>query len=1048
MKINSNSLNYKPLVGIIDTGFNVKALKTDYSRVYLGSDFIDNDDNPLVDKSVDESHGSQVLQTIDSPSLEYVWLGRAVGSGRWTDSLVEFVDLARTLGHKNSVVNLSFDLAEIKADGRFSTRYKLNQKEQSVIEYAQQNGVIIVTSAGNENGIISGLGQASAEFENVITVGSAKAFSRSPYSSYGDGLTLLADITDTSTSFGGTSISAAKATNVISQIWDANPNLSYQQVINILKTSSVDLGKPGWDLETGFGVLNLEESIELAVSTSPHALESLSNMATIPALEDLGRLDFTEVEHAYEIERAAGFFKKIGNFFKDLGEGIINGVAKIGGVLIDAVTFPFQALGEAIEFVTDKIGDGLEFVFDSIGLDVIGDALDFLTDRAGEKLQGIIERGAQYIEELPSRIERTANDLFSDKLWNNFGRWFSENLINATELLGIPEITETLADLIKFNTRGLTDAEKEIAQSIFGESINLNLVRIDEYSISNLFNGKRPFVTFNTINTWGELDDVTFIHELTHVWQYGAVGAIYIPDSLAAQNDAGINGTYPPNINTPGTSGYRYGGYTELEKRINDAQNLSSFNYEQQATIVEHYYEIREDGVNSNDKYLPLYAHFVQEVSTLSLDTLLPSKFGLNLIVGTETDEQLIGDSRDDTIFGLAGDDFIDGRLGNDRMYGGTGNDTYVVDSSNDEVIEFPNQGTDTVHSFISYTLGDNLENLNLLGESNLKGTGNNIANTITGNSGDNVLDGAEGHDTLSGHHGNDSLIGGEGSDTMLGGLGDDVYHVDHPTDITIEFLDEGNDTVNSSVSYRLSENLENLILQGPTALEGIGNDLDNDITGNDNDNSLEGLSGDDTLSGGIGHDTLNGGSGDDVMIGGTGNDQIDAGTGNDEVDAGAGNDQINGGEGIDTLDYETVSGAVDVDLTTGDVKDDGYGTTDITTDFENVMGSEQNDAIRGDDNANSLFGHGGDDTIIGELGSDELWGNDGNDELWVMVQRYPGRSIANTTLKKAIATSSTVAMVMIPFMLAEAMTRSSKPTAQGMTKFGPIMETTSSKVV
>lgn len=317
-----------------------------------------------------------------------------------------------------------------------------------------------------------------------------------------------------------------------------------------------------------------------------------------------------------------GWLSDIGDFLEDIGDGF----ATIGGILIDTATFPFKTLGAAIKFVTDEAGDGLKAGFSELGLNIVGDSLDFIIDKTGEKIQGIIERGAQYVEKLPSRIGRTANDFFSDNLWNNFGRWLSENLINAGQLMGGPEILETLADILKFNSRTLTDREKEVARSVFGDSINLDLVRIDEYSLGNLVNGKRPFTTFNTINTWEALDDPTLIHELTHVWQYGQVGAIYIPDALSSQEDSGVPSSpadYPPGISIGGSSGYRYGGFTELQKRINNGQKLTSFNYEQQAQIVEDYYRLRKDGRTDNDQYLPLYARFVQEVSTLSLSSLI-----------------------------------------------------------------------------------------------------------------------------------------------------------------------------------------------------------------------------------------------------------------------------------------------------------------------------------------------------------------------------------------------------------------------------------------
>ena len=82
-------------------------------------------------------------------------------------------------------------------------------------------------------------------------------------------------------------------------------------------------------------------------------------------------------------------------------------------------------------------------------------------------------------------------------------------------------------------------------------------------------------------------------------------------------------------------------------------------------------------------------------------------------------------------------------------MGGGTGDDTYVVNQAGDVVTETANQGTDTVESSITFTLGSNVENLTLTGTANINGMGSSANNVLLGNSGNNTLDGGSGDDTV-----------------------------------------------------------------------------------------------------------------------------------------------------------------------------------------------------------------------------------------------------------------------------------------------------------
>jgi len=61
---------------------------------------------------------------------------------------------------------------------------------------------------------------------------------------------------------------------------------------------------------------------------------------------------------------------------------------------------------------------------------------------------------------------------------------------------------------------------------------------------------------------------------------------------------------------------------------------------------------------------------------------------------------------------------------------------------------------------------------------------------------------------------------------------------------------------VQSSLSYTLTDNVENLILTGTTDLNATGNALDNSITGTSGNNTLDGGAGVDAMAGGAGNDT------------------------------------------------------------------------------------------------------------------------------------------------------------------------------------------------
>ncbi|HEY3476162.1 MAG TPA: putative Ig domain-containing protein [Anaerolineales bacterium] len=315
------------------------------------------------------------------------------------------------------------------------------------------------------------------------------------------------------------------------------------------------------------------------------------------------------------------------------------------------------------------------------------------------------------------------------------------------------------------------------------------------------------------------------------------------------------------------------------------------------------------------------------DLTVTTQDLLLTGTGGNDVLTGGAGNDQLFGLAGNDTLIGGPGNDRLDGGVGSDAMIGGTGNDTYVVNATGDTVSEVANEGSDTVGSAITYTLGANLENLSLTGTIAINGTGNVLNNVLIGNSANN---------TLSGGAGNDLLDGGAGSDTMLGGTGNDTYVVNQAGDVVTENLNEGTDTVETNISYTLGSNIENITLTGTGNVTATGNSLNNMLLGNNGNNALDGGSGNDTLDGGTGHDTLQAGSGDDTVLGGLGDDMLSAGSGNDVLDGGDGGDILDGGSGDDIL-----------------------------------RGGTGNDRLTGGSGADQFTGGMGNDTLAGGSGND-----------------------------------------------------------------------------
>jgi len=284
-------------------------------------------------------------------------------------------------------------------------------------------------------------------------------------------------------------------------------------------------------------------------------------------------------------------------------------------------------------------------------------------------------------------------------------------------------------------------------------------------------------------------------------------------------------------------------------------------------------------------------------------------------IKGTNGNDSRNGTSSNDLMYGYDGNDTLDGKLGSDTLYGGSNNDTLYGD------------------------LG---------------------ADTLSGGFGTDYLSGGAENDSLLGESGNDTLNGGTGNDTLNGGTGNDAYYIKgEGTDLVTEAASAGTDTVQSSISYTLGANLENLTLTGSRAINGTGNTFGNQIIGNDAAN---------VINGGLGNDTIDGNQGNDFIDGGEGNDILSVANTYEYLGESA---DLQGGVGDDTLyggRESRMNGGIGNDVLFSGVRD---GSLD---------GGDGDDILQGRGYYASMFGGNGNDTLTGSAFS--YRGGEGNDSI------------------------------------------------------------------
>jgi Ca2+-binding RTX toxin-like protein len=331
-----------------------------------------------------------------------------------------------------------------------------------------------------------------------------------------------------------------------------------------------------------------------------------------------------------------------------------------------------------------------------------------------------------------------------------------------------------------------------------------------------------------------------------------------------------------------------------------------------------------------------------------------------------------------ESVVGSAGNDVLVLAPGTVSARGGGGDDVYFINDLGVKLVEGVGRGIDTVHVGDSYTLPDNIENVQLryrvrgetlignaldndmVGAGRLEGLEGDDrlelrgAGSADGGAGDDLLEGVGGADRLAGGDGNDVIVARGGNDLVGGGAGDDR-------------IGGGDGIDTASYVAAASGVIVRLAIAGAQDTRGAGIDT---LTGFEN------------VTGSAFGDRLAGDGGANLLIGGAGSDMLDGGRAIDIMNGGAGNDVFIARDAGDAVIEAGNGGSDEVRSFVNYRLADNVETLRLYGAGRNGTGNDLANSITGTSGHNGLAGLGGNDLLRGGAGTDQLRGGDGNDRL------------------------------------------------------------------
>ncbi len=308
----SNISNMKPVTAaIIDTGCDIDLFNKYYNgKISEFYNVLENSTTVMVDE---HGHGTHVAGTIaeGTPSNVKILPIKVSKSGSiYTTDIVAAINYI-TYNKNADVINMSFG------------SYYPKESMQQAINAANEQNIISVAAAGNDH---TEKKHYPSSFDNTISISSVNSsLNSSTFSNYGADITFTApgsaiksimskdasiskrngnNDDDDHETISGTSMATPHAVAAVSILKGYNKKLSFENVVDLLKKSAVDLGEEGWDKYYGNGLISFKD-VQFCDGTNCDEFGVYKDMTKKVISIDVTDLNFTKYNY-YSITNLMG----------------------------------------------------------------------------------------------------------------------------------------------------------------------------------------------------------------------------------------------------------------------------------------------------------------------------------------------------------------------------------------------------------------------------------------------------------------------------------------------------------------------------------------------------------------------------------------------------------------------------------------------------------------------------------------------------------------------------------------------------------------------